>query len=215
MLHNFEVVILSDDAVFSRMMVLELAIKKINASVSHSTEITKNFKGIYIADADYINEKTTERLIADFPGRILLFSYSVPGFLKNTYNITWIQRPFLTADFIIKISDILGEKSISTNVNVPKPPVSDKIQLEGNGRIIFGGKNILLTKREYELLEYLYKNCGRTVSRDEAVNNVWNYEFTGNTNVVDVYIRYIRGKVDETVGVKLIYTVRNKGYMIK
>lgn len=215
MLHSFDVVIISDDTVFSRMMVLELAIKKISASVSHSTEIIRNFKGVYVADADYISEKTAERLIEDFTGCILLFSYSVPVFFKNTNNVTWMQRPFLTADFLIKISDILGEKSILPDVNIQKPPVSDRIQLEGNGRIIFGGKNILLTKREYELLEYLCKNSGRTVSRDEAVNNVWNYEFTGNTNVVDVYIRYIREKIDEAVGVKLIYTVRNKGYMIK
>lgn len=215
MLYSGEVMIITDDIVFARMIALELAREKINASVSRITEIQRNFKGLYIADADYISEKTVERLISDFTDNVVLFSYSSPAVFINTKNVIWLLRPFIIAEFTVKISDILNGKSIIPEVTALIPPVSGKLLLEGNGSINFCGKNILLTRREYELLEYLYKNCGRYVTRDEAVTNVWNYEFTGNTNVVDVYIRYLREKIDENAGVKLIYTVRNKGYMIK
>lgn len=215
MLHGGEVMIITDDVIFARMIVLELAREKIKASVSRLTEIQRNFKGLYIADADYISEKTVERLILDFTENVVLFSYKSPAVFINKNNVIWLRRPFNIAEFIIKITDILNGKSIIPVITALIPPVSGKLLLEGNGSINFCGKNILLTRREYDLLEYLNKNSGRYVSRDEAVTKVWNYEFTGNTNVVDVYIRYLREKIDEHVGVKLIYTVRNKGYMIK
>jgi hypothetical protein len=215
MLHSDEVMIITDDVIFARMIALELARERINASVSRIMELQRNFKGLYIADADYISDKTVERLILDFADNVVLFSYSSPAVFINTQNVIWLRRPFIIAEFIIKISDKLNGKSIIPVFPALIPPVSGKLLLEGNGSIHFCGKNILLTRREYELLEYLFMNSGRYVSRDEAVTNVWNYEFTGNTNVVDVYIRYLREKIDEIVGVKLIYTVRNKGYMIK
>ena len=215
MLHSDEVMIISDDVIFARMMALELAVEKINAPVSRIMEIQRNFKGLYIADADYISEKTVERLILDFADNVVLFSYSIPAVFLKTQNVIWLRRPFIMAEFIAKISDKINGKSIIPVIPALIPPVSGKLLLEGNGSVNFCGKHIVLTHREYELLEYLYKNCGRYVSRDEAVTNVWNYEFTGNTNVVDVYIRYLREKIDEVIGVKLIYTVRNKGYMIK
>lgn len=81
--------------------------------------------------------------------------------------------------------------------------------------VYFCGEKVELTNREYELLNYLYKNRGRTVTRSEAVNEVWRYDFTGNTNIVEVYIRYLRKKLDEHFDIKLIRTVRNHGYIIK
>lgn len=215
MLHSGEVIIITDDVIFARMLVLELAKEKIIASVSLSAETTRNFKGLYIADADYISEKLTERLTSDSDENVILFSYNLPEIAGNQTNTVWMCRPFIMADFTAAVNDMLtGESNVPQDDAVIQP-VHGELSLEGNGSVSFCGKNILLTRREYELLEYLYKNCGRAVSRNEAVTSVWNYEFTGNTNVVDVYIRYLREKIDENVGVKLIYTVRNKGYMIK
>jgi hypothetical protein len=77
------------------------------------------------------------------------------------------------------------------------------------------GNEILLTSREFELLHYLFVNRGRAVSRVEIAANVWRSDLTGETNIVDVYIRYLREKIDDRFNYKLIYTVRNKGYMIK
>ena len=72
-----------------------------------------------------------------------------------------------------------------------------------------------LTKREFDLLHYLLSNKGVVVTRDMLLENVWEYDFDGGTNAVDVYIRFLRGKIDEVFGIKLIHTVRGVGYVIK
>lgn len=71
------------------------------------------------------------------------------------------------------------------------------------------------TKREFELLRYLLENKNRVLSREKIVEEVWGYDYIGDTNVVDVYIRYLRSKLDERFKKKIIYTVRGVGYMIK
>jgi len=72
-----------------------------------------------------------------------------------------------------------------------------------------------LTKKEFDLLENLIRNKGVVLSREKILNEVWGYDFMGDTNVVDVYIRYIRSKVDDRFNVKLIHTVRGVGYVLK
>ncbi|MFZ3131205.1 MAG: response regulator transcription factor [Desulfosporosinus sp.] len=77
------------------------------------------------------------------------------------------------------------------------------------------GKPIELTKREFDLLHYLLKNKGLVVSREALLENVWGFDFAGETNAVDVYVRFLRGKIDEVFHIKLIHTVRGVGYVIK
>ena len=79
----------------------------------------------------------------------------------------------------------------------------------------YGEEELALTKKEYELLEYLLKNKNIAVTREQLLNNVWGYEYFGDTNVVDVYIRYLRQKIDDRFSVRIISTVRGVGYIIK
>ena len=79
----------------------------------------------------------------------------------------------------------------------------------------FGEEAITLTKKEFDLLNYLWLHEGVAVTRDELLNNVWGYEFTGDTNIVDVYIRYLRQKIDDRFGIKTIHTIRAVGYMFR
>lgn len=79
----------------------------------------------------------------------------------------------------------------------------------------YGNEELTLTKKEYELLEYLMKNKNIALTREQLLNNVWDYEYFGDTNVVDVYIRYLRQKIDDKFGIRLINTVRGVGYIIK
>ena len=72
-----------------------------------------------------------------------------------------------------------------------------------------------LTKREFDLLHYMLLNKGVVVTRDMLMENVWDYDFDGGTNAVDVYIRFLRTKIDETYDIKLIHTVRGVGYVIR
>ena len=79
----------------------------------------------------------------------------------------------------------------------------------------FKDEKIELTKKEYTLLEYLVKNKRNVLSRDQILQTVWGYDYIGDTNVVDVYIRYLRTKIDDRYGEKYIHTVRGVGYVIK
>jgi len=77
------------------------------------------------------------------------------------------------------------------------------------------GEQIVLTAKEFKLLYYLSKNTGRIVSRDQILDNVWDINFDMNTNVVDVYINYLRKKIDKPYSTKLIHTMKGLGYVIQ
>ena len=72
-----------------------------------------------------------------------------------------------------------------------------------------------LTKKEFDLLKYLIDNKDIVVTRDNILQKIWAYDYLGDTNVVDVYIRYLRSKIDNKFNIKLIHTIRGVGYQIK
>jgi len=78
-----------------------------------------------------------------------------------------------------------------------------------------GSKEITLTAKEFALLEYLLRNKQRVLTRGQIADHVWNYSFDSGTNVVDVYIRYLRRKIDDGESLKLIQTIRGVGYALK
>ena len=78
-----------------------------------------------------------------------------------------------------------------------------------------GGKQIPLSAKEYQLLEYLLHNKGIVLSREKIENHIWNFDYEGGTNVVDVYISYLRKKIDGKGQKKLIHTVRGAGYVLR
>ena len=82
----------------------------------------------------------------------------------------------------------------------------------GSYTVTFSGQPVALTKKEFDLLRYLMQHAGQAVSRDALLTDVWGYDYAGDTNVVDVYIRYLRHKIDEPFGVKTIHTIRAVGY---
>ena len=81
--------------------------------------------------------------------------------------------------------------------------------------VLVGEESVELTKKEYCLLEYLLRNKRTVLTRDQILQQVWGYDYVGDTNVVDVYIRYLRAKLDDHFGEKYIYTMRGVGYVIK
>ncbi len=92
----------------------------------------------------------------------------------------------------------------------------DDLELDCNSHIVKrAGKEIVLSAKEYALLEYLMMNKGRILSREKIEDHIWNFDYEGGTNVVDVYIRYLRKKIDEGHEKKLIHTVRGRGYVIR
>ena len=85
----------------------------------------------------------------------------------------------------------------------------------GRHEVTVNGAAVELTRREFDLLHYLLANKGRVISRETLLDHVWGFDFVGETNTVDVYIRFLRSKIDEQFGVKLIHTVRGVGYVIR
>ena len=77
------------------------------------------------------------------------------------------------------------------------------------------GQSVELTRREFDLLRYLLENKEKVISRESLLDHVWGFDFVGETNAVDVYIRFLRSKIDERFDIKLIHTVRGVGYVIR
>ncbi len=78
-----------------------------------------------------------------------------------------------------------------------------------------GSDSIDLSAKEFDILEYLIRNKGIVLSREKIENHVWNFDYSGGTNVVDVYIRYLRRKIDDPYEKKLIHTIRGAGYVLR
>ena len=90
------------------------------------------------------------------------------------------------------------------------------LKLDRDSReVSYEGNPVQLSKKEFDLLEYLMLNRNIALSRNELLDKVWGYSYAGDTNVVDVYIRYLRCKLDDTFEVKFIHTVRGVGYLFK
>ena len=82
-------------------------------------------------------------------------------------------------------------------------------------KVIRAGEEIRLSGKEFSLLRYMIQNQGIVLSRDRLEQHLWNFDYAGGSNVIDVYIRYLRRKIDEGHDVKLIHTVRGAGYVLK
>ncbi|MCD8149226.1 MAG: response regulator transcription factor [Clostridiales bacterium] len=93
--------------------------------------------------------------------------------------------------------------------------VGDLVMDCASKRVTRGGQEITLSAKEYALLEYMMHNPGIILSREQIEDHIWNYDYEGGTNVVDVYISYLRRKIDSGQEQKLIHTVRGRGYVLR
>lgn len=89
-----------------------------------------------------------------------------------------------------------------------------KVQMDTH-RVFRDGKEIILSGKEFALLRYMIQNEGVVLSRKKLEQHLWNYDYMGSSNVIDVYIRYLRKKIDEGFELKLIHTVRGAGYVLR
>lgn len=126
----------------------------------------------------------------------------------------YMVKPFDFMELIVRIRSLLKYCQVVTD-KVDSMQVSD-LELDLNEKIARrSGKNIELTAREFRLLEYLMLNKGRVVSKVEIAEHVWDINFDTQTNFVEVYINYVRNKIDKGFSNKLIHTVVGMGYMLK
>jgi two-component system response regulator ArlR len=125
----------------------------------------------------------------------------------------YLTKPFAIEELLARIRTALRKKAIASESSVL---TASGVRLDVARRTVtVGDVPVALTKREFDLLHCLLKNKGIVLSRDTLMDHVWDYDFDGETNAVDVYIRFLRSKIDEAFGIKLIHTVRGVGYVIK
>ena len=124
----------------------------------------------------------------------------------------YLVKPFAFEELLARIRVLIRKNSVSKS-NVIK--VADLTVDISNKKVTRNGRYISLSAKEYELLQYLAVNNGIVLSRDKIEDHIWNYDYEGGTNVVDVYIRYLRKKIDDGSEKKLIHTVRGMGYVLR
>jgi len=123
----------------------------------------------------------------------------------------YIVKPFSIEELLARIRARLRDRAPQANLLTAWDLVMDRDRHE----VVRGGQPIHLTAKEYALLEYLLLQRNKVHTRDELFNGVWGSDFLGDSNLIDVYIRYLRGKIDDPFPDKLIQTVRGVGYALK
>ena len=127
----------------------------------------------------------------------------------------YITKPFAIQELMARIRAALRKHQPTDNLAGERLSCKNLVLYPTRYEVTVNGEEIHLTKKEYSLLEYLLRNKRNVLTRDQILQEVWGYDYAGDTNVVDVYIRYLRAKIDERFGEKYIYTVRGVGYVIK
>lgn len=123
----------------------------------------------------------------------------------------YLVKPFAFSELVARIKALLRR----TPDMVSELSLND-LRVDLLARRVYRGKSeIMLTQKEFSLLEYLLRNKGRVLSRTQIIENVWGYDFSPGTNIVDVHIKSLREKVDAGSERKLILTVRGTGYIMK
>ena len=127
----------------------------------------------------------------------------------------YLVKPFEFKELLVRIRALLKR---TQGQQMPQGNILSAADLEmdiDSKEVIRGGKKILLTAKEFQLLEYLLKNRNRVVSRADIAERVWDVDFDTKTNVIDVYINYLRKKIDKDFSPKLIHTQVGMGYILK
>ena len=126
----------------------------------------------------------------------------------------YMTKPFAIEELLARIRVGLKKRRASSVEPASTVLVAGPLRLDpASYAVSWNGTSISLTKKEFDLLRYLMAHKGQAVTRDTLLSDVWGYDYAGDTNVVDVYVRYLRHKIDEPFQVKTIHTIRAVGYM--
>lgn len=129
----------------------------------------------------------------------------------------YVTKPFAIEELLARIRVALKRNNSSLKADKPSNILSiNKLQLNLDKHLVtYCDSPIELTKKEFDLLTYLIENKNMVLTREQILQKVWGYSYFGDTNVVDVYIRYLRSKIDDRFKNKFIHTIRGVGYLIK
>lgn len=224
-----QILIIEDEVKIARFLQLELEHEGYTAATSHDGREGLNMaiQGNYdlvILDVMLPSLNGMEvlrriRQVSDLPVIMLTAKDDV---MDKVMGLDLGAQDYLTKPFAIE--ELLARIRVLFKLKAPTATVSSSQNVLTCGKLSvypdkfevnYSDTPIVLTKKEFELLVYLMQNKNIVLSRDQILENVWGYNYVGDTNVVDVYIRYLRNKIDQPFQQKLIFTIRGMGYQIK
>ena len=124
----------------------------------------------------------------------------------------YLVKPFIFEELMARIRVLLRRNS----GNADNVVTIANLKVDLDAKTVFRDDLLIkLSGREYSILEYLIRNKGKILSRERIEDHIWNYDYEGGTNVIDVYIRYLRKKIDDSYTPKLIHTIRGLGYVVR
>lgn len=155
------------------------------------------------------------RAVDDVPIIMLTARHSVPDRVAGLDGGAddYVPKPFAIEELLARIRVLLRRKGDRQDEEIIS--VADIVLNLSTHEVERANQPIALTAREFSLLETFMQNKNHVLTREQMMEKVWGYDFTGETNVVDVYVRYLRNKIDVPFGTQLIQTVRGVGYILK
>ena len=221
-----KILIVEDDSQIARFVELELEhegyeVKKVDNGYDGINMLKNNEFDLMLLDImlpgiDGVEVCREVREFSDLPIIMLAAKSELEDKVKglDTGADDYLTKPFEIEELLARIRALLRRKK--GDVESANILETDSVVVNLDAHTVSrNDEKIELTKKEYDLLVYLIENEGIVVSREKLLNNVWGYDYTGETNIVDVYIRYLRSKIDDPFDKKLIHTVRGVGYVLR
>ena len=213
-----DICLISSDKRFARMLELEfvgigLKIKTVTEPLNPTAlKLIADTASLVIFDSDYYSCDLSFVSKNQLPFVV---------FGKNVINadfenvIAFFKRPFRVTELTKLVGDKFNVKrAAGMTVNHAKSAVDMELD-PFTKRVTVDGRSIKFSPKEYALLSLLYKNRGHIVPRQKVIDTIWGKDYDTKNNADNVYINYLRKKLDDTLGVKMIYTIRGNGYMMK
>lgn len=221
------ILVVEDEVQLARLMELELEHEGYQAVVVNngSDALERLTEGdfqivlldIMLPEIDGLEVCKKIRSFSDIPIVMVTAKDAVPDKVKalDIGADDYITKPFAIEELLARIRALLRRKNDNNKEYSGLLKVSNLTIDKNKYRVERDNKEIELTKKEYDLLVYMTENEGIVLSREDILSNIWGYDYLGETNVVDVYIRYLRSKVDDPFDEKIIKTVRGVGYVLR
>lgn len=218
----FKVLVVEDDAQIARVLKLELEHEgySVETAADGLSGLEKALKepdlvilDLMLPKLDGLEVCTRVRAKSRVPIIMLTAKDRIPDRVSglDMGADDYLTKPFSIEELLARVRARLRERHPKSNVLAAKDLTMERDKHE----VQRAGKAVALTAKEYALLEYLLLHRNKVHTRDELFNGVWGSDFLGDSNLIDVYIRYLRGKIDDGFEDKLIQTVRGVGYMLK
>ena len=224
-----QLLIIEDEIKIARFLQLELEHEGYSVELSHDGRegLTKALEGnfdLIILDVmlPSLNGMEVLRRLRQTSNLPVIMLTAKDDVMDKVMGLDLGAQDYITKPFAIE--ELLARIRVLFKLKTPSPTPVPNQQTLTCGKlsicpekyeVSYDTTPIALTKKEFELLEYLMRNKNLVATREQILEKVWGYDYLGDTNVVDVYIRYLRNKIDQKFQDKLIYTIRGMGYQIK